>query len=263
MSLREVEKEQYHITKAETLGHLRVPRDDQKSEWSTRTHVVFKKDDEMGRWICDFRPLNAVTKKRPTPIGDVFAKTRLLAGRRWKSGLDAWSSFNQMQASERAKRLLQIITSKGVRQWTVLPFGVTNGPPYFQEMMLDLYGGHTSGLPSLLSNSMSDLEAYLDIFIDDVQLGTGDALDHDAWARDQDESNDDDDGFHQHLKALERVLARARTAQLRFKLDKCYFCQWSLDTLGMIAGCGVLRASPKKTQAIVNWPRPSRLEDVE
>ena len=116
MSLKEIEKERYHIGKAETLGHLRIPTDQQKSEWSTRTHIVYKKHDEMGRWICDFRPLNAVTKKRPTPIGDVFAKTRLLAGRRWKSGLDAWSGFNQMKASERATRLFKIITSKRVRQ---------------------------------------------------------------------------------------------------------------------------------------------------
>ena len=89
MSVKELEKEQFYITKAEKLGHLRVPIDEQKSEWSTRAHVVFKKDDEMRRWIRDSGPLNAVTHKRPTPIGDVFAKTRLLAGTRWKSGLDA------------------------------------------------------------------------------------------------------------------------------------------------------------------------------
>ena len=48
MSLRDTEKEQHHIKKAEALGHLRVPTDTQKSEWSTKTHVVFKKDDENG-----------------------------------------------------------------------------------------------------------------------------------------------------------------------------------------------------------------------
>ena len=94
MSVREMEKEQYHCQQKEALKHLHIPTDEQKSEWSTRTHVVFKKDDPMGRRICDFRLLNAVTKKRPTPIGDVFAKTMLLAGRRWKSGFDAWSGFN-------------------------------------------------------------------------------------------------------------------------------------------------------------------------
>ena len=31
----------------------------------------------------------------------------------------------------------------------------------------------------------------------------------------------------------------------------------------MIAGCGVLKADPKKTAAISVWPRPSRMEDLE
>ena len=52
-------------------------------------------------------------------------------------------------------------------------------------------------------------------------------------------------------------------ANLRFKLDKCFLCQWSLETLGMIAGCGTIGASPKKTKAIEVWPRPSRLENME
>ena len=61
--------------------------------------------------------------KRCTAIGDVFSKTCSLASKRWKSGLDACSEFNQLKATEQASWLLQIITTFGVRQWTVLPFG--------------------------------------------------------------------------------------------------------------------------------------------
>ena len=113
----------------------------------------------MGRWICDFRALNRSTVKRPTPIGDVPDKARKLARKFWKSLLDALSGFNQMEATERAKRLLQIMTSIGLRQWEVLPFGVTNAPPYFQEMMLNLYGPRPKeGLPSMLEDAMKDLD---------------------------------------------------------------------------------------------------------
>ena len=108
----------------------------------------------MGRFICDFRPLNRATVKRPTPIGDVQSKVRALARKYYKSALDALSGFNQMSATERAKRLLQVITSLGIRQFEVLPFGVTNGPPYFQEAMLDLYGGASRGLEDLLAEAM-------------------------------------------------------------------------------------------------------------
>ena len=109
---------------------------------------------------------------------------------------------------------------------------------------------------------MEDLEAYLDVFIDDVQLGTGDALDLQAWEKEQ-RADEAGDGFHQHLPALKRILERARVANLRFKLDKCYLCHWSLETLGMIAGCGTISASPKKAKAIEVWPRPSRFEVLE
>ena len=256
LSPAQVKKEQYHIEKEERLGHLRKPTDEQKGPWSTKIHVVGKKDDDMGRLICDFRPINRVTVKRPTPIGDVYTKARRLAEKRWKSTLDALHGFNQMGATERAKRLLQIITHKGLRQWTIMPFGVTNGPPYFQEYMLWLFGDDVAnGHDSLLDSSMADLDAYLDIFIDDLQLGTGSVT----------ESKEDygEDSFDQHLSALRRVLQRARSKDLRFKLTKCYFCQWSVECLGMTVGQGVIRADPKKTKAITVWPRPSRLEDVE
>ena len=36
-------KERYHVEKAEALGHLRAPTQEQVSPWSTRTHTVYKK----------------------------------------------------------------------------------------------------------------------------------------------------------------------------------------------------------------------------
>ena len=120
-----------------------------------------------------------------------------------------------MGAKERAKRLLQILTHLGVRQWEVLPFGVTNGPPYFQEMMLNLFGPRPQEhLPSMLEDAMVDLDAHLSIFMDDLQLGSGDALDDEAWAKEEEAMarGEAGEGFKQHLAALRRVLERARSA---------------------------------------------------
>ena len=248
------EKEQYHVAKAEKAGHLRVPQDHQKGPWSTRTLIVKKKDDPNGRWIADFRPLNEATVKRPTPIGDVQSKVRRLAGTWLKTALDAWSGFNQMAATERATQYLQIITSLGIRQYEVLPFGVTNGPPYFQEAMLDIYAGASSGLPNLLDHHMKEEQSYLGIFVDDVNLGTGD-----AYA----ENHDREGEFAKHVKALDRVLERAVSARLRFKLEKVYAFQAEVESLGVEVGQGVVRASSKKAKAIAVWPVPTKPEDVE
>ena len=62
---------------------------------------------------------------------------------------------------------------------------------------------------------------------------------------------------------LERFLERAKQHNLRLKLSRCYFAQFAIEALGVVAGMGVVRPDPKKVQGIVAWPRPSRLDDVE
>ena len=104
------------------LGHMAWPQ--QVGEWSTASKVVFKKDDNEGRWIFDFRPLNAVTKKNLSRTVDLTHTIQELAECLWKTTLDAWAGFNQVKATERAKELMQILTVAGVLQWEVMPFGV-------------------------------------------------------------------------------------------------------------------------------------------
>ncbi len=138
-----------------------------------------------------------------------------------------------MNASEKARRLLTIITSMGLLQWCVLPFGVTHGPSYCQEAMTDIFGDMTG-------DRMSDLNALLEFFIDDGGLGTRDC--DDPWAQDE----EDDTLFAEHPMGLTRLLTRASEANLRFKLCKCWLAQYSVS----FAGVGVVKPGPKKTLAI-------------
>ena len=240
-------KEAYHVDKAEKLGHLRTPAQHERSEWATRTHTVWKRDDPMGRWICDFRDLNKATVKTPIVIGDSHDIVRSLSLKRWKTMFDAWAGFNQVAATERAKRAMQITTSLGLRQWTVMPFGVTNGPSCFQGIMVD----HFTPIKEELATSFN---ASLDFFFDDGAVGSGD------WNSppEQEEMT-----FEQHLDALDCVFKRAAKIDLRFKLSKCHFLQYAVPVLGEIAGLGKVSPDPSKTEAIRHWPRPSRVEDVE
>ena len=95
----------------------------------------------------------------------------------------------------------------------MLPFGVTSGPSYFQGFMLTLYGGSKHG-PDVFGESMSDLDAIMEVWIDDVQLGNGSLDDKTAREKDDLDLNDGSDGFDQHLGALGRVLKRASLANL-------------------------------------------------
>ena len=245
-------KEQHHLNKELKLGHLRKPTNEQLSGWAMRVHVVKKKDDEFGRLICDFRALNSAMVVTPIALGDVFDKVRALAAKMWKSTLDAWSGFNQVKASEAAKRLMTIITSMGLLQWECCPFGVANAPSWFQGVMTRIF-------EDCQTVDLAELDAVLSIFIDDLNLGTGDALSDAAWAED----DKTDFYFDQHLTALRAVAARAKRCNLRFKLDKCHFLQHEVEQLGMVAGCGAVRPAPSKIQGIQSLPRPQRYEDLE
>ena len=58
------EKQIHHIKKNVEAGHIAGPLP--ASETGTmlsRPHIVWKKDDELGRWIVDFRLLNRLTKR--------------------------------------------------------------------------------------------------------------------------------------------------------------------------------------------------------
>ena len=127
---------------------------------------MHKKDDENGRWICDFRDLNRATVKTPIVIGDSHELVRQLATHKYKTMFDAWAGFNQVQATERASRRMQITTSVGLRQWTVRPFGVTNGPSCFQGIMMD----HFTPLAPELKKHNAQINFFFDTLLRSFQI---------------------------------------------------------------------------------------------
>ena len=73
-------------------------------------------------------------------------------------------------------------------------------------------------------------------FIDDVGTSTGNAADR-RIVDPCDETNvHAERALQEHLETLAEVLARAIDTGLKFKLSKCLLFQWSLETLGMVAG---------------------------
>ena len=253
----QAERERHHVLKEQNLGHLRIPESHQLSEWVTKTHIVHKKDDELGRWICDFRALNAALEKRGITIGDCHDKVRALCKALWKSGFDCWSGFNQMQATEAARRAMTIATSLGLRQWCVMPFGVCNGPAVFHGAMLDIFGDLMFGTGEE-GEALKALDAMVEFFMDDGAVGTGDCSEASLEA-----DGKSDVFFDRHLEALQIVFTRAKSVNLRLKLTKCFFVQYELGLLGMLVGRGNMSTDPSKILALQSWPRPSRPEDVE
>ena len=115
----EVENCEWHLQKAMALGILRP----YVGSWATPAFVVKQKGKPRGRLVCDYRRVNAVTKRMYHPMPRVDTTLRAAAGARWYSGLDAVSGFNHLNLSDRAKEVLAICVGSGLYAWESLPFG--------------------------------------------------------------------------------------------------------------------------------------------
>ena len=125
--------------------------------WATPAFVVKQSGKPHGRLVCDYRRVNAVTKRMYHPMPRVDSTLRGSAGARWYSGLDAVSGFNHLNLSPKAREVLAICSASGLYAWESLPFGPADGPQAFQAAMRRIF----FGLPGL------------SVYLDDLCLATG------------------------------------------------------------------------------------------
>ena len=199
----------------------------QFSDWAAPIVPVVKQDGSIR--ICgDYSvTVNAVshTDSYPLPrVDDLFAA---LSGGKYFTKLDLSHAYQQLLLSEDSKKFTTINTSKGLFEYTRLPFGISSAPAIFQRAMDSLL----QGLPSVV------------VYLDDV-LVTG---------RDQSD----------HLHNLSRVLERLESAGLTLKRSKCVFMTHSVEYLGHVIDKDGLHPSETKIRAIKEAPEPKNLSELQ
>lgn len=120
-----------------------------------------------------------------------------------------------------------INTSKGLFQYTRLPFGISSAPGIFQRVIDNLL----QGVPNVVS------------YFDDILI-TG--------ASDE-----------EHLAALEETLTRLENAGLRARKKKCVFMAPSVTYLGHKVSAEGVHPLPKKVEAITNAPSPTSVGELK
>ena len=91
----------------------------------------------------DYRQLNAVTVKDGFPLPRVNDSFAALSGYRWFSTLDLASSYWQVALDAGTQEKAAFVTSSGLYEWTVMPFGLCNASSTFARLMeLVLKGLH-------------------------------------------------------------------------------------------------------------------------
>ena len=98
--------------------------------------LVAKPGSTAMRLVANYGEINKKTQNHSKSIPNVENTLERIAKCRFKTKMDKHSGFWQVDLPRAAHELLALVTPKGrVFRWKVMPFGVTNAPALFQELM--------------------------------------------------------------------------------------------------------------------------------
>ena len=195
-------------------------------EWSSPAFIVDKVGDMLGRLVTDYEGPNRETEDHPGVPADAETVLRKAAHKRYHTVMDMVWGFSQIQLSEKAQRILTIVTKSGLRRWKYLPMGPKQGPGICQGFNDFAFG---------------DLEAT-SVFVDDFHTGSK--------------------TFEEHIADLKELLERGRQHGVQWRLSKCHFFQPKVRLIGFEMSEAGRLPDPEKVTALRNWPVEESLSDV-
>ena len=167
-----------------------------------------------------------IKNKYPLPrIDDLFDQ---LQGAQMFSKIDLRSGYHQLKVKAEDIEKTAFRTRYGHYEFLVMPFGMTNAPAAFMDLMNRVF--------------QSYLDDFIVVFIDDILIYSKDREEHEN-----------------HLRTTLQIL---REKKLYAKLSKCEFWLDSVAFLGHVINKDGVSVDPQKIEAVVDWPRPTNVTEV-
>ena len=202
-----------------------------KSKSPLAAPVFFvKKSDGSLRLVVDYRKLNDITIKNRYPIPRIADLVDSLSQASIFTKIDLRWGYNNVRIRKGDEWKTAFITHRGLYEANVMYFGFSNAPATFQAMMNDILG---------------DLirDGHVIVYLDDILIFTN--------------------NIREHRKITQEVLKRLRDNDLFAKPEKCFFEKSSIEYLGMIISKGHIEMDPKKVSGVTEWPRPTKVKQVQ
>ncbi len=198
-----------------------------RSNYASPVVVVDKKTGDK-RLCVDYRKLNKITYRDRYPLPRIDVMLGQFAGAKIFSALDLTSGFYQIHMNPKHQHLTAFITSSGLYEFTVMPFGLCGSPGTFQRMMNYVLKDH--------------IGKFVLVYMDDIII----------YSKSPEE----------HMKHIRIIFEELRKYSLKIKLKKCEWCMEELPFLGHVVGKDGIKTDPKKIEKIKNLPYPTNLKEL-
>ncbi|MBW0510243.1 hypothetical protein O181_049958 [Austropuccinia psidii MF-1] len=200
------------------------------SSSSTGAHVLFVNKNDKGPCLCvDYCKLNAVTRKNRYPVPPMSQLLTAFNGSTIFSKIDLCGAYNLLRIKEGDEQLTAFRTKYGSYEYLVMPFGFTNAPASFQNLVNDIFSDF--------------LDVFVVVYLDDIMVF----------------SNSEEE----HLKHVTSVLQMLRENNLFAKASKCVFHASSVEYLGYVVSSEDLKTDPSNIQQILNWPQSKNIKALQ
>ncbi|GJX16234.1 putative reverse transcriptase domain-containing protein [Tanacetum coccineum] len=190
--------------------------------------LFFKKKDGSFRMCIDYRELNKLTVKNHYPLSRIDDLFDQLQGSSIYSKIDLRSGYHQLRVREQDIRKTAFRTRYGHYEFQVIPFGLTNAPAVFMDLMNRVCKPY--------------LDKFVIVFIDDILIYSKDKREHE-----------------EHLKAILELLKKEK---LYAKFSKCEFCISKVQFLGHVIDSRGIHVDPAKIESIKDWATPKTPTEI-
>ena len=199
------------------------------SEYASPVVLVKKKNGET-RICVYFRKLNKLIIKDRYPLPLIEDQLDLLQGATIFTALDLKNGFFHVEVDKESQKYLSFVVPGGQYEFAKVPFGLCNSPAVFQEFINAVF---------------KDL------------IAKGIVLTY------MDDSIIPSHNIEQAVESLADVLEVACQAGLQISWKKCQFLFTKIEYLGHIVENGTVRLSEYKTKAVMKFPIPKNIKDVQ
>ena len=180
----------------------------------------------------DYRHLNSVTKVDTYPLPRIDDLLDQLGKAKYFSTHDLVSGYWQIPVHPDSQEKTAFVTTRGLFEFRVMPFGLCNTPAAFQRLMERV----------LMGLNPEDGADFVDAYIDNVLIFS--------------------QTLEEHLHHPSLVLDTVKKADLKLKLPKCKFFRKEVEFLGHLVTTEGLKHNHAHTTAVTEFPTPRNVKEI-